>query len=281
LNWRKSDLKPEFKRFSFIRPIVKLWSYQELIWNLIKREISQRYKGTFLGFIWAWVVPLLMLIIYTFVFSVIFKAKWRPGESQLGEFAITLFAGLIAFNIFSEIANSAPGVIVAVPNYVKKVIFPLEILPIVKLGSALINSLISVLILILINFIITKTISPMIILLPLAYLPLIFLCLGTGWLLSSLGVYIRDLSQAIGVITQILFFLSPVCYPIEAAPQSVRFLLEANPLTIILTTFRQSLIWGETFPWKPWIAWLVFDFSLAVVGYAWFVKTKKGFADVL
>jgi len=222
-----------------------------------------------------------MMVIYTFVFSYVFKAKWQGTETQPADFALILFAGLIAFNVFSEIANTSPTLILGVPNYVRKVVFPLEVLPVVRLGSALVNSLISVILLVLLNLFLTRSLSRTLIFLPLAYLPLIFLCLASGWFLSSLGVYIRDTAEVMKVVMRILFFLSPVFYSVEAVPGFLQGVLKVNPLTIILTAFRQSLIWDEPLSWIIWGAWTVFNALLAYSGYIWFMKTKKGFADVI
>ncbi|MGH2523460.1 MAG: ABC transporter permease, partial [Anaerolineales bacterium] len=166
-----------------------LWGFRDLIRQLVKRELGQRYQGSYLGFLWSFIVPLLMLLIYTFVFSVIFKSRWATTteEARLGEFALTLFAGLAPFSVFSEVVNRAPNLILGVPNYVKKVVFPLEILPVVVLCASLFNSLISVGILLLGSLIFLGFISPAVVWLPLAYVPLALLCLGLGWLLASLG----------------------------------------------------------------------------------------------
>jgi len=253
-----------------------------LIGQLIRREVGQRYRGSYLGILWSFITPLLMLMIYTFVFSVIFKSSWQPGsETPIGEFALTLFAGLAAFNLFSEVVNRAPTLILIVPNYVKKVVFPLEILPIVAVGSALVNSLIAVCMVVIGRLFLMGRFSPTILLLPLPYLSLCLLSLGLGWFLASLGVYIRDIGSGISIIVQMLFFLSPVFYPVDAVPEFYRRVILINPLTSILTEFRQSLLWGEVFDLQAWGLWLVFTVLFAMFGYIWFMKTKKGFADVM
>lgn len=259
-----------------------LWSYRDLIGQLIKREVGQRYRGSYLGVLWSFITPLLMLAIYTFVFSVIFKSSWKMGtETPIGEFALTLFAGLAAFNLFSEVVNRAPTLILTVPNYVKKVVFPLEILPVVAVGSALVNSIITATLVIIGSVLLLGRISPSIFLLPLAYLPLCLLCLGLGYFLASLGVYIRDIGQGISVVVQMLFFLSPVFYPVSAVPEPFRSVILINPLTLILTEFRQILLWGEMLNLRAWGPWLIFTVVFAILGYIWFMKTKNGFADVM
>ncbi len=224
-----------------------------------------------------------MLLIYTFVFSVVFNARWRPTTENvpLGEFAITLFAGLIPFNVFAEVVNRSPGLVLNYPNYVKKVVFPLEILPVVAVGTALFTSLISIGILIVSSLLLMGYFSPTVVFLPLAYVPLIFLSLGFGWFLSSLGVYIRDLGQAVPLVVQVLLFMSPILYPISNVPDHLKFILSINPLTMIVQDFRNLLIWGEFFPLKEWLLWTVLSAIIATLGYLWFLGTKKGFADVL
>ncbi len=259
-----------------------LWNYRDLIQQLIKREVGLRYRGSYLGMLWSFITPLLMLMIYTFVFSLIFKSSWKTGtETPVGEFALTLFAGLAAFNLFSEVVNRAPTLVLAVPNYVKKVVFPLEILPVMAVGSALANSVITSGLVVMGSVLIQGRFSPTIFLLPLVYLPLCLLSLGLGWFLASLGVYIRDVGQGIGIVVQMLFFLSPVFYPLSVVPEPFRSVISINPLTLILTEFRQTLLWGEVIDLKAWGLWLALTGMLAVLGYIWFMKTKQGFAGVM
>jgi lipopolysaccharide transport system permease protein len=260
-----------------------LWRQRSLIRQLIERELGQRYRGSYLGILWSFLTPLFMLLIYTFVFSIIFKARWQLDgpDTSTTDFALILFAGMTPYNVFSEVANRAPTLITGVPNYVKKVVFPLEILPVVSLGVAFVHSLINLLLLLVFSFIFRGTISATFYLLPLAYLPLFFLCLGTSWFLSSLGVFIRDLTQGIPILVQILFFLTPVVYPLEQVPENLRAVLLANPLTTILDCFRQVVLFGGQLPWIHW-AWTTLALMLfAGAGYFWFIRTKKGFADVV
>ncbi len=265
-----------------VGPFYNLYLHRDLLRQFVRREIEARYKGSSLGIVWSLITPLLMLAIYTFVFSVILKASWRgeAGGGQ-GEFAITLFAGLIAFNVFSEMVNRAPGLLVSHPNYVKKVVFPLEILSVSALGAALFQALINMVILVTANLLIAGTISTTIVLLPLVAIPLIGLSLGLSWFLASLGVYVRDIAHIIGLITQILFFMSAIFYPITAVPDAVRPIMHLNPLTGIVDSFRRTLVWGETPDWGAWLAVTLIAGTVLLLGYAWFMKTKAGFADVL
>ena len=254
-----------------------------LIWQLIQRELGQRYRGSYLGFLWSIITPLFMLLIYTFVFSGIFKASWQVNgpDTSTSDFALILFAGLMPFNVFSEVGNRASLLVISVPNYVKKVVFPLEVLSVVSLGVAIIQSLIGIALLVIANLIIHSSVSPTLFLLPLAYLPLIFLCLGVSWFLASLGVFIRDLSQGIPIVVQVLFFLSPIVYPLEMVPANLRPILLANPLTSIIEGFRQVTLWGGPLPWVDWAVITLLMLIFAGLGYFWFARTKKGFADVL
>lgn len=248
----------------------------------MRREVSQRYRASYLGMVWAFLTPLLMLLVYTFVFSVVLKTRWRGEvETPPEEFALIIFAGLAAFNVFSEVLNRAPHLVLAVPNYVKKVVFPLEILPVAALGSALFNSWIIIGVVFVGNLLLNKSVSATLFFLPLAYVPLILFCLGLSWFLASLGVYIRDVGQGIGVVVQMLFFLSGVFYPVAAVPAPFQTWLWLNPMTTILTMFRQSLLWGEAPNWGAWGLWVILSGGVTWLGYVWFIKTKKGFADVL
>lgn len=250
-NQRLNTVSTRWVRFlNPLGPFYNLYRHRDLLRQFVRRDIEGRYKGAYLGLIWSLINPLLMLMIYSFIFSVVFKARWRPqGEVNLGEFSITLFAGLIAFNIFSETVNRAPGIIIANPNYVKKVIFPLEILPVSALGAALFHGLISVTILLAGKLLILETFSLTMLLLPLIILPLLCFSLGLAWIFASLGVFLKDTTYAVGIITQILFFMSPIFYPIESVPVRFRPILMLNPLSGILENFRSVLVWDLIPDW--------------------------------
>lgn len=261
-----------------------LYRNRELIWNLTKREVVSTYQGSFFGGLWTVIVPLMMMAIYTFVFSVVFQAKWDTGSTQptpQGEFALILFAGLAAFNLFSTVINRSSGLILSVPNYVKKVVFPLEILPVVAACSATFTSLINVILILVGSILIYHAVSPTIWLLPLMYLPLILLTLGLAWFLSALGVFLRDIGQATSVIVQALFFLTPIVYSADSLPQNIRLLISFNPLAFIIDGFRRTLLWGKMPDWGLWAAVTLICAVIALMGYVWFSATKKGFADVM
>lgn len=265
-----------------VGPFYNLYLHRDLLRQFTRRDIEGRYRGSYLGIVWSMILPLMMLVIYTFVFSVIFKSHWQAGvEESQGEFALALFAGLIAFNVFSECITRAPTQIISNPNYVKKVVFPLEILSASALGAALFHSLISVVILLTGTVLILGKISITILFLPLALLPLMGLCLGLGWFLASFGVYVRDTAYAVSIVTQVLFFLSAIFYPVSAVPAALQPLMYLNPLTTVTESFRRILIWDVPPDWGPWLFVTVVAGLITLLGYTWFMKTKSGFADVL
>lgn len=264
-----------------IEMVASLWRNRSLIHASAKREVLGRYRGSALGLLWSFFNPLFMLTVYTFVFSVVFKARWGAGSGSKTEFALVLFAGLIVFNLFAECVNRAPGLILANSNYVKKVVFPLEILPFVGLLSAAYHALISLGVWLAAYLVLFGLPHITALLLPLVILPFALFILGLGWILASLGVFLRDVSQFIGLVTTSLMFLSPIFYPASALPESYRHLLYMNPLTPVIEMTRDLLYWGKT-PAPGVVAayWLATG-VIAWLGFAWFQKTRKGFADVL
>jgi lipopolysaccharide transport system permease protein len=258
------------------------YRHRELLWQLVKRDVQQRYRASHLGLLWSVLTPLSTLVIYTFVFSTVLKARWRPEGSSTIEFALALFAGLIPFTVFAEVANRAPGLVPGSPNYVKKVIFPLDILPIVTLGSAAIHSLISAAILTVLVTLVTGDVAPRLMaVLPLAYLPLVFLALGVGWLLAALGAYVRDIGHGVGIAVQFLMFLSPIVYPLHAVPEAFRPLFTYNPMTTIVEVFRTLLLWHDWPDWRPWLLCTIGTGIFAWFGHVWFTHLRRGFADVI
>lgn len=258
-----------------------LWRNRDLITALTKREVVGRYRGSFMGILWSFFNPVFMLAVYTFVFSVVFKARWSGGSESKTEFALILFTGMIVFNLFSECVSRAPSLILSNVNYVKKVVFPLEILSIVSLGAAVFHLMISVIVWLLFYVIYFGVPHPTLLLLPLVLLPLALFTLGVSWLLASLGVYLRDVGQIVGVVITAMMFLSPIFYPVSALPEQYQTLLHFNPLTPMIEQTRQALVWGNVPDIKIWSAYLVGSGAVAWFGFAWFQKTRKGFADVL
>lgn len=261
--------------------LASVWRNRGLIYTLIVREVVGRYRGSVFGIMWSFFNPIFMLAVYTFVFSVVFKARWSGGNESKTEFALVLFAGLIVFNLFSECFNRAPSIILSNVNYVKKVIFPLEVLPWVAVGSALFHACISVVVWVLFYILVAGPPQLTLILFPFALLPLVLLTLGATWFLASLGVYLRDVGQLVGVVSTVLMFLSPIFFPISALPESYQFLLRLNPLAPAIGYMRDVLYWGRLPSPVEFTAYLTGCALVAWLGFAWFQKTRKGFADVI
>jgi lipopolysaccharide transport system permease protein len=257
------------------------WRNRRLIMQLTKRDVLGRYRGSLLGLAWSFFHPLIMLAVYTFVFSVVFKARWGVADEDKVSFAIIIFAGLIVHGIFAECINRAPSLIVNNPNYVKKVVFPVEILPSVALGSALFHAGVSLAVLLTAQLVLTQRLPWTVVIFPLVLLPLLLSTTGFAWLLSALGVYVRDVGQATGILTTVLMFLSPLFYPLSALPEKYRIWLHLNPLTFIIEEARNVLIFGRLPSWREWVLALVASTLISAGGFWWFQKTRKGFADVL
>lgn len=259
-----------------------LWRNRQLILQMTRREVASRYRGSLIGLAWSFINPLLMLVVYTFVFSVVFKARWNIDvEESKTDFAIILFVGMIVFGVFSEVINRAPGLIISNVNFVKKVVFPLEILPWVSLGSVLFHGFVSLSVLLVVQLIVSHHLPWTVILFPLVLLPLVFASLGISWFLASLGVYIRDIGQITGVFTTMLMFVSAVFYPVSALPQAYQRWLWLNPLVLIITESRKVLIFGVFPDWASLAIALLAGFLISMAGFWWFQKTRRGFADVL
>ncbi|WP_421684430.1 ABC transporter permease [Stutzerimonas urumqiensis] len=254
---------------------------RSLIMALVKREVVGRYHGSIMGLLWSFFTPLFMLAVYTFVFSVVFQARWNIASESKTEFALMLFAGLIVFNLFADCVTRAPNLIISNTNYVKKVVFPLEIFPFVVMGSALFHFLVSLSVWLLVYAILFGHIHATVLLLPIVLLPLALFVLGLVWFLASIGVFLRDVGQFIGVLTSVLMFLSPIFYPITALPAEYQSYLLLNPLTPTIEAVRGLLFLGNVPSLvglaKYYLAAMVFFW----VGFAWFQKTRKGFADVV
>ena len=254
---------------------------RNLVWSLVKRDVLGRYRGSMFGILWSFFNPLLMLLIYTFVFSVIFKARWSAGSTSKVEFAMVLFSGLLVFNIFSECLNRAPSLVLMNVNYVKKVVFPLEILPMVSLGCALFHGAVSFLVWLLFHCVFFGLPPATAWLLPVVLLPMLCLTMGLSWLLASLGVYIRDVSQVILLVTTALLFLSPIFYPISALPEDIQRFILLNPMTSIVEDVRGVLVQRTVPELGGFLLRLAGSAFAAWLGFAWFQKTREGFADVL
>ncbi len=258
-----------------------LWCNRELIYITTKQEVNSRYRSTILGMIWPIVTPIIMLTIYTFVFSTVLKVKWSDDLGSKTEFAFLLYAGLIVFNFFAESITNSPNIIITKPNYVKKITYPLEILPVITMLTALYHTLISIGVWIAAYLLFLGMPKPTFLLLPIILIPIANIILGLSWILASLGVYFRDITQFISLVVTALMFLSPIFYPISILPEKYRIIFYLNPITIGVEVIRDLLFWGKITDPKILTIYWIYAVLIVWIGFAFFQKTKNGFADVI
>jgi lipopolysaccharide transport system permease protein len=269
-----------FARY-LLHPFITAFNHRHLIRRLTQHELAARTKSTLLGGVWLVISPLLLLGVYSFVFAMVFNARWKSPAGGEAPAVLILFSGLIVFGILSECINRAPGLVLESPAYVKKVVFPLEILPWVSLLSALVVFGIN-LALLLVAYAMFRGLPPVaVLLLPLALTPLILTTLGLSWFLASLGVFVRDIRQVTGLATTMLMFVAPVFYPLDSVPEGLRTWLYLNPVTLAVEQTRQVLFWGELPNVATFGVSLAAGWIIAALGHYWFIRTRKGFADVL
>lgn len=259
-----------------------IWGNRELIWRLTEREVLGRYRGSLFGLAWSFLNPMAMLAVYTFVFSQIFKIRWETlHNTGPAGFAINLFAGLIVFNLFSESALKASGLVLSNPNYVKKVIFPLEILSVVDIAGAFFHGVISILALFLVELLALHQLPWTIVWLPFVWLPLLLGCLATSWILSAIGVFVRDIGQLVALGVNILLFASPIFFPASALPAGWQPFLWINPLAHVIEQTRRVVIMGVSPSALYLVGGLVLSFLFCGAAYRTFGRAKKIFADVM
>jgi lipopolysaccharide transport system permease protein len=258
------------------------WTHRTLIFNLARRDVLGRYRGSLLGLMWSFFNPLLMLCVYTFVFGVVFKARWSPNESTgILEFAVILFSGLLTFGIFSECVNRAPSLMLQNPGFVKRVIFPLEVMPWVVLCSSLFHTAISLAVLALVMLAGLGALPATWPLIVVVLVPLVLFVMGISWALAALGVYLRDLAQTINIVTTVLMYLTPIFYPSSAVPEGFRWAIEWNPMSFFIDQTRAVLIWGQRPDFAGLAAATMGGLAAAWLGLALFQHARDGFADVL
>lgn len=261
-----------------VAPFVELWRHRLLLRRLVTREVSLRYKGSVLGFMWSMINPLALLALFSFVFGVVMRARWGSAQQN---FSLIIYSGLILFIFLSDVVNKAPTLVIQNDNYVKKVVFPLDVLPAVTVGGALVNLLLAMLILLVGQFLLTGALPWTWIFAPLIVLPLLMLVLGVVYFLASLGVYLRDIAQVTGILTMVLMYLSPILYPTDMVPPKYRVWLELNPLTLPVNELRWVTLQGGFPHWGALGLYGLVAYTVLVFGYWWFMRTKSGFADVL
>lgn len=264
--------------FALLKSLI---SNRELVQSMVKREIIGRYRGSIMGLMWSFVSPILMLSVYTFVFSVVFKARWQGGSDSKTEFALIVFSGLMMFNLFAESISRSPTLILGNVSYVKKVVFPLELLTIITFSSAAFNFLINLLVWLVFFCVFFGTPPLTIFWLPIILIPLALNTLGLSWFLASLGVYIRDIAQFVSIALTVLMFLSPIFYPTTSLPDEYQYLMNINPLTFVVEQGRETMIFGRSMDITSWLIQTAFSSLIACLGFYWFQKTRRGFADVI
>lgn len=257
-----------------------------LILPLIRREVSGRYRGSALGLAWSMLNPLFMLAVYTFVFGFVMRSRWSMPTGQevqhsTGEFAVILFCGLVVFQFFADVVSAAPGLIVANVNYVKKIVFPIQILPVVSAGAALFHAAVSLVVLLFFVYFVFGGIPLTVVLTPVVFAPLVVMVVGFAWILAAIGVYFRDMSQIVQPLVTATLFLAPIFFQRTALPAWSQPYLSINPLTIPVEAFRAVVIFGTQPNWTALGYYSLVAIAVALLGEQFFQKTRRGFADVL
>ncbi|PZU29973.1 MAG: sugar ABC transporter permease [Stenotrophomonas sp.] len=255
---------------------------RDLVTGLARREIESRYRGATMGVLWALLNPLIMLSVYTFFFTEVLRSKWQGIEQQSSlDFSLVLFPGLLVFAFFSECVARAPTLVTGNQSYVKKIVFPLQILPVVNLISALFHVLIGFVIWIFFFLVIKGTLHPTVALVVFPLIPLGFLTLGFCWVLAALGTYVRDIAHIVTGLLAALIFLAPIFYPITALPEKYRGAIMLNPISVAVEQVRALLYHGTMIDWNQWLIYLGVSLLVAWFGLWVFQRARAGFADVL
>jgi len=262
-------------------PFYSAIRHRSLIAELAKREILGRYRGANFGLLWALISPFLMLAVYTLAFGSILKSRWPQSASGIHDFALILFVGLIIHGFLAECISRAPTLIVHNPNYVKRVIFPLEVLPWPMVLSALFHLMTNLLAFLVLEIAVDHQFVWQVVLFPLTVAPLVILVLGLSWWLSALGVYFRDIGQITGVLVTALLFTSTAIMPISSVSPGVRWLFELNPLSFIIDQSREVALWGNMPDWAGLGLYALGAMVFTYLGFLVFMTARKGFADVL
>lgn len=260
--------------------LTSLAGHRALLYSLARRDVETRYRGTALGFSWAVLQPLMMLAVYALVFGGIFKSRWTGGGG-IQDFVQMLYCGLIVHGLFSDTLSRSPSAVLSNPGYVKKVVFPLELLPMCHLASAVFNAVVSLVLVSLLVLVQHHALPGTAWLVPVVLVPFLLLTAGLAWLLAAIGVFFRDVGQVINILMSILLFLSPVFYPASAASPVVRQLIYLNPLTYPMEALRAVLVIGEQPDWRHWLAYTAVCCVTFLAGLWFFQRTRPVFADVI
>ncbi len=268
-----------FKSVGLYAVLAQHWS---LFCQLTKREMQQRYQGSMLGMLWCLALPLLRFCVYIFVFGYIFQSRWADVDiSVRGSFAIIMFCGLSVFTMFSESVAGSCKVIVGHRNLVKNVVFPIELLPFTFVCSTFLFGFIWLVLLLVGTFWVFGTLHLTTLFIPIIVFPLFLISLGLSYFVSSLVVYIRDFQHFVPVVMQILFFMTPIFYSIDRIPFRYRWIMQLNPICLIVEEMRRITIFGMLPDWMSLLKVYLLGVCVCYLGYAWFAKTKKGFVDVI
>ncbi|WP_420405139.1 ABC transporter permease [Nisaea sp.] len=250
--------------------------------SMVRNELASRYRNTVLGFLWPLINPLVMILVYSFVFGLIFEVRFgaTPAQSEV-PYGIVLFSGLMLHVLLAETLLRAQSIVLDNPNYVKRVVFPLEILPVAALLSNLVHAVMALAVLVVVILVYGVSLHWTGLLLPLAWLPLVVMLAGLGLLVASLGVFIRDIGQVLGFMMTILMFGSSILFPPEMLPEPLRPWLLLNPLTIPVDASRDLLLWGHFPNWERLGIYSAVAVAALWVGSWWFLRTKRGFSEVM
>jgi lipopolysaccharide transport system permease protein len=261
-------------------PLWQLPKRSELILSLAKRELLSRYKGSALGILWAILTPVVMIGIFTFIFAGIFGARFGTTHSSW-DYALYLFCGLLPWTMFQETVQQSANTIVTHANLVKRVVFPLETLPVAQALSALGTQLFATIALLIAAIVIQHQLHLTVLWLPLLLIPQLLFVLGSAWLIASLGVFLRDVAQGVSLILMAWMYLTPIIYPESIVPQRFRSFIDLNPFTPLVRSYRRIFLEGMAPDWSGLAYFTVIALLLFVFGYWWFARTRKNFADVI
>lgn len=259
-----------------------LWRQKGLIFTLTKREIEGRYKGSMFGILWSILTPLMMVSVFTFVFGEVFQSKWAGAKSANHlDFAAALFSGLLVYNLFAECISKAPTLITGNQNYVKKIVFPLEILSIVTVAAAVFHFLVAYAVVVVLVLFSGWSLTWTVVFTPLIALPFLGLITGLTWFLSALGVYLRDIGQIIQPLLTAMMFLSPIFYPLSSVSEKLQWVYHLNPITFVVEDLRGALLHNQAPDWYQWALYCLLCAAVMFIGFLFFQRTRKGFSDVI
>ena len=262
------------------RPLWQLPRRGELIYSLAKRDLLMRYKGSVLGVVWAVITPVVIIAIFTFIFAGIFGARFGASNSHW-DYALYLFCGLVPWNMFQDTLQQSVTTITTHANLVKRVVFPLETLPVAQAFSALGNQLFATIALLLAIVVIRHQLPVSVVWLPLVLIPQLLFTIGAAWLLASLGVFLRDIVQGVSLALMAWMYLTPIIYPETVVPEKFRWLISINPFTALIRCYRRIFLEGQTPDWSGLAFFSIVGIAVFVFGYWWFARTRKTFADVI